>query len=86
MLETIYCTGTLKPNRQNFPPHLKDAAKCGLAHRGDLKMRQNGNVCFCVWQDSRHVTFISSGHNPTYKKDVARKRRDGSIVHVHCPL
>ena len=32
------------------------------------------------------MTFMSSGHNPTYTKDAARKRRDGSIVHVNCPL
>ena len=86
LLDNIYCTGTLRPNRRNFPPDLKDAAKRGLARRGDLKMRQDGNVCVCVWQDTRPVTFMSSGHNPTYTKDAARKRRDGSIVHVNCPL
>ena len=86
LLDTIYCTGTLRPNRRNFPPDLKDAAKRGLAHRGDLKMRQDGNVCVCVWQDTRPVTFMSSGHNPTHTKVVPRKRRDSSLVHVNCPL
>ena len=38
--EMIYCTGTLRSNRQNFPPDLKIAAKRGLAHRGAMMMRQ----------------------------------------------
>ena len=44
----IYCTGTLRSNRRNFPPDLKDVAKCGLATRGDMMARQDGNVSVCV--------------------------------------
>ena len=48
-------------------------------------MRQDGNVCVTVWQDSRPVTFMSSGHNPDHTKVVQRKRHDGSKIAVDCP-
>ena len=46
--EMIYCTGTVRSNKRNFPPDLKDVAKHGLAHRGTVKFRQDGNVSICV--------------------------------------
>ena len=48
LLDRIYCTGTVRSNRRNFPPDLKDAAKRGLASRGDRVVRQDGNVSVCV--------------------------------------
>ena len=84
--DNIYCTGTLLSNRRNFPPDLKDVAKRGLGKRGDKVARQDGNVSVCVWQDTRPVTFMSSGHNPDHTKCVPRKRVDGSIMHVDCPV
>ena len=86
LLENIYCTGTVRANRRNFPPDLKDAAKRGLAKRGDMTVRQDGNVSVCVWQDTRPVTFMSSGHNPDHTKSIPRRRVDGSIMNVECPI
>ena len=82
----IYCTGTLRSNRRDFPPDLKDVSKRGLASRGDVMTRQDGNVSVCVWQDTRPVTFMSSGHNPDHTKSIPRKRVDGSIMNVECPI
>ena len=45
-------------------------------------VRQDGNVSICVWQDTRPVTFMSSGHNPDHTKSIPRKRVDGSIMNV----
>ena len=86
LLENIYCTGTVRSNRRNFPPDLKDVAKHGLASRGDVMTRQDGNVSVCVWQDTRPVTFMSSGHNPAHTKSIGRKTADGSVIEVDCPL
>ena len=49
-------------------------------------MRQDGNVCVCVWQDTRPVTFMSSGHNPAHTKSIRRKKGDGSHMNVECPI
>ena len=83
LAENLYCMGTLRSNRRNFPPDLKDAAKRGLACRGDRVVRQDGNVSICVWQDTRPVTFMSSGHNPAHTKSIRRKKGDGSS---ECPV
>ena len=85
LLDNIYCTGTVRAQRRNFPPDLKDVVKRGLASRGDRMTRQEGNVCVTVWQDSRPVTFMSSGHNPVHTTVVRRKKGDGSVVNVDCP-
>ena len=82
----IYCTGTLRSKRRNFPPDLKDVAKRGLATRGDMMARQDGNVSVCVWQDTWPVTFMSSGHNPAHMKSITRRKADGSVIDVDCPL
>ena len=39
-----------------------------------------------VWQDTRPVTFISSGHNPDHTKSIRRKKGDGSTIDVECPV
>ena len=69
----IYCTGTALTNRRNFPPDLKELSKKGLGSRGAREVRQDGNVCVTVWQDSRPVSFMSSGHNPADTTVVRRK-------------
>ena len=86
LLEGIYCTGTLRSNRRNFPPDLKEPSKKGLAQRGDMAVRQDGNVCVTVWQDTRPVTFMSSGHNPDHTTVIQRKRHNGTIIDVPCPV
>ena len=48
--------------------------------------RQDGNVSVCVWQDTRPVTFMSSCHNPAHTTLVSRRRVDGSIMNVECPV
>ena len=84
--DNIYCTGTLRTHRLHFPEALKTIAKRGLGRRGDREVRQDGNVVVTVWQDTQPVTFMSSGHNPDHTTPVRRKKGDGSIIHVDCPI
>ena len=37
-------------------------------------------------KDSRPVAFMSSGHNPEHTKFVNRKKADGSVINVQCPV
>ena len=80
----IYCTGTLQTNRKYFPLDLLAYTK-GLAKRGDMMTRQEGNLTVTVWQDKRVVISMSTGHNPDQTKVVKRKKVDGSVIHVDCP-
>ena len=58
LADKVYCTGTVRSNRRNFPPDLKDVAKRGLGSRGERMTRQEGNICVTVWQDIRPVAFF----------------------------
>ena len=53
-----YATGTLRLNRTSFPDDLKSAAKKGLASRGGMEFRQDGNLVAMVWQDTKPVTIL----------------------------
>ena len=72
LLNKIYCTGTLRSNRRYFPPDLKPLVKKGMARKGDWAVRQEGNTCVTVWQDTRPVASISTGHNLACTKVVTR--------------
>ena len=73
LLDKIYSTGTLRSNRRYFPPELKALVKKGMARTGkDWAVRQDGNTCVTVWQDTRPVASISTGHNPASTKVVTR--------------
>ena len=82
--EGIYCTGTLHANHRYIPPDLQ--ACRGLAKRGDMVARQEGNLTVTVWQDKRLVTSVSTAHSPDQTEVVKRKKVDGSIIHVDCPV
>ena len=86
LLDHIYCTGTVRSTRRHFPLDLKTVQKRGLAERGDRMTRQEGNISVTVWQDTRPVAFMTSGHDPQYSKPVNRKKVDGSVISVECPM
>ena len=81
----IYATGTMRSNRKMFPDELKSAARRGLASRGDIEFRQDGNMVATVWQDTKPVVMLSSRHDPNTTTTVRRKKGDGSVLHVTCP-
>ena len=51
-----------------------------------MVVRQEGNLMVTVWQDKWLVTSVSTAHNPDQTEVVKRKKVDGSIVHVDCPV
>ena len=51
-----------------------------------MALRQDGDVCVTVWQDTRPVTFVSSAHNPADTTVVSREKKDNCIVHLDCPV
>ena len=81
----IYATGTMRTNRKKFPGDLLSVAKKGLASRGDMEFRQDGNMVVTVWQDTKPVTIMSTQHDPDVTATVKRKKGDGSKVDVTCP-
>ena len=68
--DNIYCTGTMRSDRCNFPPDLKDAAKCGLDSRGDEDVRQDGNVSVCVAGHSAGDLYFIWPQSCSHKSDT----------------
>ena len=84
LLDKIYSTGTLRSNRRYFPHELKPLVKKGLARKGDCAVRQEGNTCVTVWQDTRPLASISTGHNPASTKVVTRGKGK-NMKTLDCP-
>ena len=83
--DKIYCAGTLRSNCRYFPSDLKPFVKKRfLAKKGDIIVRQEGNTCVLVWQDTRPVVSISTGHNPAETK-VVKRGRGKKAVYINCP-
>ncbi len=81
----IYACGTLRSNRKFFPEDLKPLVKRGLPKRGDIQVRQNGNLVVALWQDNKPVVMLSTNSNPSTPCEVKRRQKDGSCVPVRCP-
>ena len=82
----IYATGTALAQRRNFPQALVSVAKRGLPSRGDTASRQDGNLSVTVWQDTRPVVIMSTAHDLSCTRPVARRKADGSAINVECPI
>ena len=85
LADGIYSCGTIRSNRKNIPDDLKPEIKKGLKERGDHMMRQDGNLVFTIWQDTKVVTMLSTNSQPTANHKVLRRKKDGSRVDVQCP-
>ena len=80
----LYSCGTIRSNRKNIPEDLKPNIKKGFKERGDYMVRQDGNLVFTVWQDTKVVTMLSTNSQPTAQHSVLRRNKDGSRVDVPC--
>ena len=81
----LYSCGIIRSNRKNIPEDLKPNIKKGFKERGDYMVRQDGNLVFTVWQDTKVVTMLSTNSQPTAQHSVLRRKKDGSRVDVPCP-
>ena len=55
------------------------------ASKRRLCFRQDENLVVTVWQDIKPVLALSTNWDPTDKKTVTRKQKDGTTVEVTCP-
>ena len=85
LADGIYSCGTIRSNRKNIPEDLKPHIKKGLKERGDYNVRQDGNLVFTIWQDTKIVSMLSMNSQPTAQHNVLRRKKDGSRVDVPCP-
>lgn len=58
-----YSVGTLRPNRKDYPPALKDMALLKNLNRGDYHSASSDGITVTVWKDTKDVSFISNVHS-----------------------
>ena len=77
----IYCCGTLRSNRKNIPPEIKQ--KRTKEKRGwhiTYQDRNNHYLTCSSWMDTKNVKFISSLSDPTVEEECTRRSGARSIV------
>ena len=68
-----YATGTVRPNRKNYPEILKSESKMDV---GSYHFATSGDLVAVRWHDRRDVYMVSTAHNTSV--EVAMKRPKGS--------
>ena len=74
--EDTFCTGTVRPNRKNFPKEVIPPSK--EVNVGDFRSAtsHNGKLVAAWWRDRRDVCVLSTQHNES--ANVVLKRPKGS--------
>ena len=84
----IYACGTIRSNRNGFPPDLVPFLKKGFPSRGDSMTLQSitvPNLTVSVWQDTRVVTVSSTNCQNVPLDSVMRKLKTGERKCYQCP-
>ena len=84
----IYCCGTVRPHRNEFPKQLRALPKKKDVHRGFYRYLSRRHLMACVWFDRRFVFFLSTAHAPRLEDGTipTTKRKDGrNSVNLECP-
>ena len=85
----IYCFGTVRPHRKEFPKQLRALLKKKKGPRGFYRYICRRHMMACVWFGKRFVFFLSTAHVPRLEDGTipTTKRQDGrNSVNVECPL
>jgi hypothetical protein len=64
-------TGTLRSNRKNFPPLVKNMK----LKKGEHCAQHSGDVALLAWQDKKRVTKVSTYHKDDMRVVVIRPNK-----------
>ncbi len=78
----VYCCGTVRSNRKEFPSDLK---KYKSSTRGEYITRQCENLTCSSWKDTKVVSIAATNSDPLESTEVNRKLRTGERLVVPCP-
>ena len=76
----LYACGTVRTNRVGFPNDLKT----NNLSRGEIAVRQSGNLTATIWKDKRVVSVLSTLSQPADTVEVIRRERNNSVS-ITCP-
>ncbi len=70
----IYATGTVRPNREGFPPTVR---YWHVKKPGDSGYKMKDGLLAVKWKDTKDVFFLSTAHPPTEFRNTRRKKGSG---------
>lgn len=79
----IQATGTVRRNKKDLPTEIKVVHK--ELEKGEYIWFTKNQVAAYQWKDNKHVTLLSSAHNPSHAVEVSRTQIDGKKALVKCP-
>lgn len=79
-----YACGTITKTRKFFPSEMVVGANS--LRRGEHRFRQDNNLVAVCWKDKKPVTMLSTLCSPDDIVTVDRRKKDGTIETVNCPL
>ena len=83
--DCIWATGTIRGNRIGLHPTVKDPPKMARGQHRIYQDRNNPNLTYCVWQDTKACHYCSVACDPSVV-GVAVRRISRNYVHVNQPL
>ena len=84
LADGIYGCGTIRSNRKWLPEDMSEAIK-SLKNRGDIQVRQCGELVVTLWKDTKVVMMASTNAQPNKIEKVKRKLKTGERKEVDCP-
>ena len=78
-----YACGTVRNNRKGLPAAV---TKSKLKKQGECVQMQKGNMVSTAWHDKRTVFLLSTNADPTVQSEVTRKKKNGDVGNVPCPI
>ena len=83
-LENLGLHGTVRSDRKGLPNFMKKKTK--LKKRRTFMENKKNKTLAILWKDNRHITLLTSAHEPQKVMKVKRKQKDGSQIEVSCPI
>lgn len=80
--DQIYCTGTVRANRQGMPAALKNKK---LKNRGESITLTKGNMTAIAWKDKKPVFYLTTFEDSTQTSIVKRRQKDGTQKEYSVP-
>jgi len=78
----IYATATVRCNRKDLPDLARQRSNMT---RGDFKWRSREHTTYIRWKDTKNVHILTTAFHQS-AVEVNRKKKDGSVLKVSCPL
>ena len=81
---SINVVGTIRTNRKEYPKALQDKNLLKQMNQVEFHTVASDTTGCIVWEDTKHVSFLSNVHSSHGNSTISRKMRRGENVILPC--